>query len=133
MKASDPLKLAQEITQNFPKLVSSLSRMPVIILPFTMYPGTSIYWNIEMSLVYTTAMLGGCGCSALWEGCNMCFSATLGNCFLCDYLRAFTHVLQINETIKEEIMANQRLLPPGKNLVAINGALLNLETVDLFS
>lgn len=41
--------------------------------------------------------------------------------------------LQINDTIKEEIMSNQRLLPAGKNLMAINGAILNIETIDLFS
>ncbi|XP_024372023.1 UDP-glucose:glycoprotein glucosyltransferase isoform X2 [Physcomitrium patens] len=67
IKASEPLKLMQEINQNFPNLVSSLSRM------------------------------------------------------------------QINDTIKEEIMSNQRLLPAGKNLMAINGAILNIETIDLFS
>ncbi|KAG0591180.1 hypothetical protein KC19_1G156300 [Ceratodon purpureus] len=67
IRASEPLKLMQEINQNFPNLVSSLSRM------------------------------------------------------------------QMNETIKEEIMSNQRLLPAGKNLVSINGALLNLDTLDLFS
>lgn len=77
IKASEPLKLAQEINQNFPKLVSSLSRMPVTILPFTMYPGASICWNIEMRLEYTTAMLGGCGCSAPWDRYNMPFSAKL--------------------------------------------------------
>lgn len=67
IRASEPLKLMQEINQNFPNLVSSLSRM------------------------------------------------------------------QVNETIKDEIVSNQQMLPPGKNLVAINGAVINLETVDIFS
>jgi UDP-glucose:glycoprotein glucosyltransferase len=39
----------------------------------------------------------------------------------------------VNETIKDEIVSNQQMLPPGKNLVAINGAVINLETVDIFS
>jgi UDP-glucose:glycoprotein glucosyltransferase len=41
--------------------------------------------------------------------------------------------MQVNETIKDEIVSNQQMLPPGKNLVAINGAVINLETVDIFS
>jgi UDP-glucose:glycoprotein glucosyltransferase len=46
---------------------------------------------------------------------------------------ALVRSLQVNETIKDEIVSNQQMLPPGKNLVAINGALINLETVDIFS
>ncbi|CAM6098919.1 unnamed protein product [Calypogeia fissa] len=65
--ASEPLRLMQDINQNFPNLVSSLSRM------------------------------------------------------------------QLNETIKEEIVVNQRMVPPGRNLFAINGALVNPDTLDLFS
>ncbi|KAJ7513700.1 hypothetical protein O6H91_23G011200 [Diphasiastrum complanatum] len=65
--ASEPLRLMQEINQNFPSLVSSLSRM------------------------------------------------------------------EINDTIKDEIVTNQKMLPPGKTLIAINGALVNAEDLDLFS
>ncbi|KAI3972803.1 hypothetical protein MKX01_019461 [Papaver californicum] len=64
--ASDPLQSMQEINQNFPTVVSSLSRM------------------------------------------------------------------KINESIKEEILANQRMVPPGKSLMAVNGALINIEDIDLY-
>ncbi|KAJ4874821.1 UDP-glucose:glycoprotein glucosyltransferase [Raphanus sativus] len=64
--ASDPLQSMQEINQNFPSVVSSLSRM------------------------------------------------------------------KLNESIKEEILSNQRMLPPGKALLALNGALLNIEDMDLY-
>ncbi|CAA0841506.1 UDP-glucose\\x3aglycoprotein glucosyltransferase [Striga hermonthica] len=64
--ASDPLQAMQEINQNFPSVVSSLSRM------------------------------------------------------------------KLNDSIKDEIIANQRMIPPGKSLVALNGALLNVEDIDLY-
>ncbi|KAH7387951.1 hypothetical protein KP509_16G050200 [Ceratopteris richardii] len=41
--------------------------------------------------------------------------------------------LKLNETIKEEIIANQKLVVPGKNMFAINGALVDLEGLDLYS
>ncbi|KAJ8506506.1 hypothetical protein OPV22_007392 [Ensete ventricosum] len=64
--ASDPLQSMQEINQNFPSVVSSLSRM------------------------------------------------------------------KLNDSIKDEILANQRMVPPGKSLVALNGALINIEDIDLY-
>ncbi|KAF9602136.1 hypothetical protein IFM89_025181 [Coptis chinensis] len=64
--ASDPLQSMQEINQNFPTVVSSLSRM------------------------------------------------------------------KLNDSIKDEIIANQRMIPPGKSLMALNGALLNIEEIDLY-
>ncbi|KAK4757504.1 hypothetical protein SAY87_018805 [Trapa incisa] len=64
--ASDPLQSMQEINQNFPSVVSYLSRM------------------------------------------------------------------KLNESVKDEILANQRMIPPGKSLMALNGALLNIEDIDLF-
>lgn len=64
--ASDPLQAMQEINQNFPSVVSSLSRM------------------------------------------------------------------KLNESIKDEIIANQRMIPPGKSLMALNGALINIEDIDLY-
>ncbi|GER26746.1 UDP-glucose:glycoprotein glucosyltransferase [Striga asiatica] len=64
--ASDPLQAMQEINQNFPSVVSSLSRM------------------------------------------------------------------KLNDSIKDEIIANQRMIPPGKSLLALNGALLNVEDIDLY-
>jgi UDP-glucose:glycoprotein glucosyltransferase len=64
--ASDPLQSMQEINQNFPSVVSSLSRM------------------------------------------------------------------KLNESIKDEILSNQRMVPPGKALLALNGALLNIEDIDLY-
>lgn len=67
VKASDPLHSMQEINQNFPNLVSSLSRM------------------------------------------------------------------KLNQSIKDEIITNQRMVPPGKSLIAINGDLINIESIDLFS
>ncbi|GFP99210.1 UDP-glucose:glycoprotein glucosyltransferase [Phtheirospermum japonicum] len=63
--ASDPLQSMQEINQNFPSVVSSLSRM------------------------------------------------------------------KLNDSIKDEIIENQRMIPPGKSLMAINGALVNVEDIDL--
>ncbi|XP_058110357.1 UDP-glucose:glycoprotein glucosyltransferase isoform X2 [Magnolia sinica] len=64
--ASDPLQSMQEINQNFPSVVSSLSRM------------------------------------------------------------------KLNTSIKDEIIANQRMVPPGKSLMALNGALINIEDLDLY-
>ncbi|XP_010523682.1 PREDICTED: UDP-glucose:glycoprotein glucosyltransferase isoform X2 [Tarenaya hassleriana] len=64
--ASDPLQSMQEINQNFPSVVSSLSRM------------------------------------------------------------------KLNESIKDEILSNQRMIPAGKSLLALNGALLNIEDMDLY-
>nr|DAD24321.1 TPA_asm: hypothetical protein HUJ06_025785 [Nelumbo nucifera] len=64
--ASDPLQAMQEINQNFPSVVSSLSRM------------------------------------------------------------------KLNHSIKDEILSNQRMVPPGKSLVALNGALINIEDIDLY-
>ncbi|KAG5548754.1 hypothetical protein RHGRI_014196 [Rhododendron griersonianum] len=66
IQASDPLQSMQEVSQNFPSVVSSLSRM------------------------------------------------------------------KLNESIKEEIISNQRMIPPGKSLMALNGALLNIEDIDLY-
>ncbi|CAN4108103.1 unnamed protein product [Withania somnifera] len=64
--AADPLQSMQDINQNFPSVVSSLSRM------------------------------------------------------------------KLNDSIKEEIVANQRMIPPGKSLMALNGALVNIEDIDLY-
>lgn len=64
--ASDPLQSMQEISQNFPSVVSSLSRM------------------------------------------------------------------KLNDSIKDEIVANQRYMPPGKSLMSLNGALINIEDIDLY-
>lgn len=65
--ASDPLQAMQEINQNFPSVVSSLSRM------------------------------------------------------------------KLNESIKDEIGSNQRMIPPGKSLMALNGALINIDDIDLYT
>lgn len=64
--ASDPLQSMQEISQNFPSIVSSLSRM------------------------------------------------------------------KLNDSVKDEIIANQRMIPPGKSLMALNGALINIDDIDLY-
>ncbi|MBA0572609.1 hypothetical protein Golob_002937 [Gossypium lobatum] len=66
VQASDPLQSMQEINQNFPSVVSSLSRM------------------------------------------------------------------KLNDSVKDEIIANQRMIPPGKSLMALNGALINIEDIDLY-
>lgn len=66
VQASDPLQAMQEINQNFPSIVSSLSRM------------------------------------------------------------------KLNDSVKDEISANQRMIPPGKSLMALNGALLNIDDIDLY-
>ncbi|KAI3827826.1 hypothetical protein L1987_01912 [Smallanthus sonchifolius] len=64
--ASDPLHSMQEINQNFPSVVSYLSR------------------------------------------------------------------LKLEDSIKDEILANQRMIPPGKSLMALNGALIDIDDIDLF-
>jgi UDP-glucose:glycoprotein glucosyltransferase len=64
--ASDPLQSMQDINQNFPSIVSTLSR------------------------------------------------------------------LQLNHSIKDEIVANQQMIPPGKSLMALNGALVDIEDIDLY-
>ncbi|RDX75646.1 UDP-glucose:glycoprotein glucosyltransferase, partial [Mucuna pruriens] len=66
VRASDPLQSMQDINQNFPNIVSSLSRM------------------------------------------------------------------KLDDSVRDEIMANQRMIPPGKSLMAINGALVNVEDIDLY-
>ncbi|TKY60158.1 UDP-glucose:glycoprotein glucosyltransferase [Spatholobus suberectus] len=66
VRASDPLQSMQEINQNFPSIVSSLSRM------------------------------------------------------------------KLDDSVRDEIMANQQMIPPGKSLMALNGALVNVEDVDLY-
>ncbi|KAA8545514.1 hypothetical protein F0562_020298 [Nyssa sinensis] len=66
VQASDPLQSMQEINQNFPSVVSSLSRM------------------------------------------------------------------KLNDSVKDEIIANQRMIPPGKSLMALDGALINIEDIDLY-
>lgn len=40
--------------------------------------------------------------------------------------------MQLNESIKEEIVTNQRMVPPGKSLMALNGALVNIDDIDLY-
>lgn len=45
----------------------------------------------------------------------------------------FFYGLQLNQSIKDEITANQRMVPPGKSLMAINGALISTDNIDLFS
>lgn len=66
VNAPDPLQSMQEINQNFPSVVSSLSRM------------------------------------------------------------------KLNDSIKDEIIANQRMIQPGKSLMALNGALINVDDIDLY-
>jgi UDP-glucose:glycoprotein glucosyltransferase len=39
---------------------------------------------------------------------------------------------QIDDSIKDEIISNQRMVPPGKSLMALNGALINIEDLDLY-
>lgn len=41
-------------------------------------------------------------------------------------------MLQLNDSIKDEIVANQRYMPPGKSLMSLNGALINIEDIDLY-
>ncbi|CAI0375267.1 unnamed protein product, partial [Linum tenue] len=66
VQASNPIQAMLEINQNFPSVVSSLSRM------------------------------------------------------------------KLNDSVKEEITTNQRMIPPGKSLMALNGAILNVEDIDLY-
>ena len=41
-------------------------------------------------------------------------------------------LVQLDNSIKDEIIANQRMVPPGKSLMALNGALINIEDLDLY-
>lgn len=66
VQASNPLQSMQEINQNFPSIVSSLSRM------------------------------------------------------------------KLDDAVKNEIISNQRMIPPGKSLMAINGALIDIDDIDLY-
>lgn len=56
------------------------------------------------------------------------------NCFLVVLLilDMSGSIVQLNESIKDEILSNQRMVPPGKALLALNGALLNIEDMDLY-
>lgn len=56
------------------------------------------------------------------------------HCFLLVLLilDLFGSIVQLNESIKDEILSNQRMVPPGKALLALNGALLNIEDMDLY-
>jgi UDP-glucose:glycoprotein glucosyltransferase len=40
--------------------------------------------------------------------------------------------VQLKDSVKDEITANQRMIPPGKSLMALNGALINIEDIDLY-
>lgn len=40
--------------------------------------------------------------------------------------------MQLDESVKDEIIANQRMIPAGKSLMALNGALLDIEDIDLY-
>lgn len=44
----------------------------------------------------------------------------------------YNEKFQLNDAIKDEIIANQRMIPPGKSLMALNGALVNIEDLDLY-
>ncbi|MCI09680.1 UDP-glucose:glycoprotein glucosyltransferase-like, partial [Trifolium medium] len=39
--------------------------------------------------------------------------------------------MKLDDSVRDEITANQRMIPPGKSLMALNGALLNVEDIDL--
>ncbi|XP_021717311.1 UDP-glucose:glycoprotein glucosyltransferase-like [Chenopodium quinoa] len=40
--------------------------------------------------------------------------------------------MKLNDSVKDEILANQRMVPPGKSLMALNSALINIEDIDLY-
>lgn len=40
--------------------------------------------------------------------------------------------MKLNDSIKDEILANQRMIPPGKSLMALNGALVDIDEIDLY-
>ncbi|CAM8984047.1 unnamed protein product [Rhodiola kirilowii] len=40
--------------------------------------------------------------------------------------------IKLNTSIKNEIIANQRMIPPGKSILALNGVLINIEDLDLY-
>ncbi|KAF2319840.1 hypothetical protein GH714_019555 [Hevea brasiliensis] len=40
--------------------------------------------------------------------------------------------MKLSDSVKDEITANQRMIPPGKSLMALNGALINIEDIDLY-
>ena len=69
---------------------------------------------------------------------NIFFSLLYFQCIHTNYEIASTATdnntmfLQLDDSIKDEIIANQRMVPPGKSLMALNGALINIEDLDLY-
>lgn len=108
--ASDPLQSMQEISQNFPSIVSSLSRMKVCNVIIT----DLVCYEKEKVAVRWTRYLAERNYGILFSWLNR------------------VNVWQLNDSVKDEIIANQRMIPPGKSLMAINGALINIEDIDLY-
>lgn len=106
--ASDPLQSMQEINQNFPSVVSSLSRMKVN------YPKDT--W-VRMNHGVTVNT---------WK-----FTYCI-NFVICCSDENVLMFMQLNDSVKDEIIANQRMIPPGKCLMGLNGALVNIEDIDLY-
>lgn len=52
--------------------------------------------------------------------------------YTCNLFLSFLFFLQLDASIKDEISANQRVVPPGKSLLALNGALINIDDIDLY-
>ncbi|KAI8014942.1 UDP-glucose:glycoprotein glucosyltransferase [Camellia lanceoleosa] len=40
--------------------------------------------------------------------------------------------MKLNDSIKDEIAANQQMIPPDKSLMALNSALINIEDINLY-
>jgi len=99
VQASDPLQSMLEINQNFPRIVSSLSRMKVDTFAWHFPPQTSLkeFYAPQVSQLIQPAIC-----------------------------------MQLDNSVKDEIIANQRMVPPGKSLMAFNGALINIEDIDLY-
>jgi len=99
VQALDPLQSMQEINQNFPSIVSSLSRMKVNTFAWHFFPYASLK---EFYAPWVSQLTQPAIC------------------------------MQLDDSVKDEIIANQRMVPPGKSLMALNGALINIEDIDLY-
>jgi hypothetical protein len=67
-----------------------------------------------------------------WGDENFVFEYIRMNYFCMKNINDDFMFVQLDDSIKDEIIANQRMVPPGKSLMALNGALINIEDLDLY-
>lgn len=67
-----------------------------------------------------------------WGDENFVFEYIRMNYFCMKNITDDFMFVQLDDSIKDEIIANQRMVPPGKSLMVLNGALINIEDLDLY-